>query len=675
MLPFFFAFNQAQRIACLLTVVCLVFASCSSGPVTSYRRARTTPSLVATFNESPDTPWRPQRSHTIPVVLNSQVEKWIGAFNGPLRPNFKNWIYRLGQYGPTIENVLKEEGAPPDLIYLAMIESGFSLKARSHASAVGPWQFISSTGRLYGLHYDIFVDERQDLIQSTRAASRHLMDLHKVYGDWYLAFAAYNAGPGKVNRAIHKAKTRDYWKISSPHSHHLRRETKDYVPKLLAALHIVKNYKKYGYHDRDFGLPLQYEIVTVPDATELNIIAQSARTSVDAVQNLNPALISGITPPGRNYAVYVPKGSSAIFKKNYAKIPASKRVASMNKKPLLAMSKNASFGARSQAKTVSYRVKNGDTLSHIAHKHGTSVKNLARWNQIKTTSRLRIGQRLTIYKKSYAGSGSLLALNKASTAPRLSGVAKIIAQNQTEPVSSNPSHSPEQGLPDMKSLSNPDSLVQADQPGEIKTQAEKLEQPVTTAPNAKNGFYTVKGGDTLFTIAAKHSMRVSEVKTLNNLKSNKIGIGQRLLLQRPEDTPAQTPQTLVSRVDLSKSVNLLYVVRPNDTLYHISRKYNVSVSHLKDWNHLNSNSIRPGQRLRILKNTDTTNAVHASQETDQKIIFHSVKSGETLWALSRKYGVKISDIMRWNKLKNHNVKPRQKLKIIASASGRNTASL
>jgi membrane-bound lytic murein transglycosylase D len=736
------------------------------------------------YSQSPTAKWRPTKKNTIPYVSNARVKKWVKLFNGRLKPSFRKWVHRIGKYGPIIEQVLEDEGAPKDLIYLSMIESGFNLQARSHAAAVGPWQFISSTGKIYGLRNSFYTDDRQDLIKSTKAAARHLKDLHKIYKDWYLAFSAYNAGPGTVNRAIRRLHKRDYWKLSSARSRYFRQETKDYVPKFLAAMHIVKNYRKYGYSDKSFGSPIEFDRVTVPDATDIKAIAKSANTSTAEIDKLNPALVMGITPPNQHTTIYIPKGTKNDFARNYSRIPTSKRVSYLtyrtapketlvtigkkykakpstlakinrfsskarlktgtlvkipaSKTVLLAMAKTGqSKSYKSGNKVTYYRVRAGDNLSRIAKKYRTSTSKVAKWNKIAKTSRLKIGQRLKIYKKtkgsSYASNGFVTQRSRKRT----SGVAHIILQDQKAPAAFKPSKnkkSKKNAMPtmiamasdpqnfkdepafikDSKNKTNPDTKTKVKKvkvqyhtvkAGEsLSTIAAKHHMKVSklkainglksnfirakqrlalnskpkSKPKQRNFYHTVKAGETLSHVAAKNRVKVSQLKSWNNLKSNNIRVGKKLLLRKSASTRS-IPKKVVAAAKKATSSNRYYTVKPGETLSHIAVKNRVSIAKIKKWNALSNNKIKVGQKLKIIgqsktiANSPTTTpqtakVSKATTQSSQQVIFHRIKPGETLWSLSRKYRVKISDIMKWNKLKNDQVKPNQKLKIIAKAS-------
>ena len=203
----------------------------------------------------------PEIYYDFPVVMNRQVEMYLDLFQGQQRKYFKNWLIRSGRYLPMIQKELSEAGLPLDLAYLAMIESGFNQRAYSRSHAVGLWQFMQGTGRDYSLTIDRYVDERRDAVKSTSAAVAYLKNLYGEFGDWHLAVAAYNGGPGTIRRAIKRTKTNDFWKIAQKKA--LRLETKRYVPKLIAAIIIAKDPEAYGFMDITYEPPLSFETITV----------------------------------------------------------------------------------------------------------------------------------------------------------------------------------------------------------------------------------------------------------------------------------------------------------------------------------------------------------------------------------------------------------------------------
>jgi len=248
----------------------------------------------------------------IPVVYNDSVKKWIHYFSNRGRNYFEIYSARGGRYVPMLGNMLEDNGLPRDLIYLAMAESGFQAKAKSYARAVGLWQFIPSTGRHYGLKIDWYIDERRDPIKSTIAASKYLKKLYEDYGDWEIAASAYNAGEGKLNRAIARYKTDNFWDLRK--GRYLKSETKNYVPKIMALAILGKNLSSFGFKDIEFHGPLDFTEIDVPGKTDLVALAEELSIDVDDIYALNPELLRWYIPPGmRTYSLKVPVGTDVVY--------------------------------------------------------------------------------------------------------------------------------------------------------------------------------------------------------------------------------------------------------------------------------------------------------------------------------------------------------------------------
>ncbi|HSG82922.1 MAG TPA: LysM peptidoglycan-binding domain-containing protein [Gemmatimonadota bacterium] len=310
-------------------------------------------------------------SWDIPITINDAVERWLEFFQADGRQNFAIYLSRAGRYEPIMRAIFRDAGLPEDLVYLSLIESGFSPRAYSRARAVGLWQFILSTGRLYDLQVSYWIDERRDPILSTKAAAAHLGDLYEEFGSWYLAAAAYNGGAGRVRRGISRTGTDDFWTLSDRRL--LRSETRNYVPKLIAAALIAKQPEHYGFYDIEQADPMAYEVVQVPDATSLDVIANAAGTSIQALQELNPQILRGVTPPGQIYTLRVPPGSSHRFALAYAAVPPTERVT-----------------------WVQHVVRRGDTLGKLARDYGVSVSAIQAANGNINPRRLQVGQSLVI---------------------------------------------------------------------------------------------------------------------------------------------------------------------------------------------------------------------------------------------------------------------------------------
>lgn len=248
----------------------------------------------------------------IPVVYNADVQKWINYFLGRGREFFERYSARAGRYGPILGKILDDHNVPRDMIFLAMAESGFQNKARSWARAVGTWQFMPFTGKAYGLDIDWYVDERRDPIKATIAASKYLTKLFNDFGSWELAMAGYNAGEGKISRAIRLYKTENFWEIKK--GRYLRPETKNYVPKIMALAIIGKNLNSFGFTDIDFWDPLDFEEVKVPRLTDMMKVAEILSIEFDDLHALNPELQRWFTPPTKeSYTLRVPRGKAQVL--------------------------------------------------------------------------------------------------------------------------------------------------------------------------------------------------------------------------------------------------------------------------------------------------------------------------------------------------------------------------
>src|SRR5437870_1625357 len=255
-----------------------------------------------------------------------RVLEYLEFFQVDARDRFEIWLARLGRYEGMIREKLRAKGLPEDLVYLTLIESGLSNTAVSRAKAVGMWQFMASTARLYGLTVDPWVDERRDPFKATDAAVNYLADLRERLGSAYLAAAAYNAGLGRVERGIDRlpgepdsVDDRTFFQLSD--RRYLRRETRDYVPQLIAASLIAKQPARYGFEVEPFP-PLAFDEITVPDATGLDVVARLADTTVAAILELNPQLVRGITPPARSVVVRVPRGRGTVVAERFDSLPA-----------------------------------------------------------------------------------------------------------------------------------------------------------------------------------------------------------------------------------------------------------------------------------------------------------------------------------------------------------------
>ncbi len=496
-------------------------------------------------------------SFDFPVVENEKVHYYIDFFTGRARQTFALWLSRSGRYLPLMQSIFEEEGLPLDLTYLALIESGFNVRAYSWAHAMGPWQFIESTGRAYGLQNDWWRDERRDFYKSTRAAARFLKDLNERFdGNWYLALASYNCGPGRVSRAISSSGSNCYWELSRQRL--IPPETRNYVPKLLAALLIAKEPEKYGF-EITYMEPLAYEYVTIPTSTDLEVIARLANTTLDEIRGLNPELRRWSTPPGiRNYRLRIPAGVKSEFEARYAALPEKER-----------------------ANFMRYTVRRGDTLGAIAQRYNTSAQQIASLNNISNPRALRIGTELML--PLHPDMAGAVARERQSQPARARSVTYEVRQGDSLWSIARQFGVTENNLRAWNNLGN-GSLIRPGQKLTISLGG----PPATTArapePAQKETIYQVRSGDNLWSIGSRFGVTTEQLRAWNNLKGDVLRPGDRLKIFQP-----------------ATERKIVYQVQPGDTLWGIGVRHNVRMQQIMEWNNLGEGDIlRPGDRLTLM---------------------------------------------------------------------------
>jgi membrane-bound lytic murein transglycosylase D len=568
---------------------------------------------------------------TIPLVVNNLVEQNISFFQGRGRPHMERWLEVSGKYFPLMKQILREEGVPEEIVHLSMVESGINPVARSWARAVGMWQFVKGTGRLYGLTANYWYDERRDFEKATHAMARHMKDLHDEFGDWYLALAAYNSGAGRVYRGIRRSGSTDFWEMRRK----LPRETRNYVPQFIAVTLIYMNPEEYGFAGIKPAPPLTYDFATVNDCVSLDVLASCAGADIWTMRELNPELVRWCTPPGmKEYSIRVPRGSVERFKSQYAAIPDDQK-----------------------RDWIVHMVRKGETLGGIAQKYGIPAEVIQEHNQMASARKLSVGKPLVIPVP--RGSSRYASLVEAS--------ARIDVESRGRSYRS--TRVPPDRTKVQRALASSHKRV-----------------PVDSKEFARLS-YTVKKGDTVGHIAEWYSCRAADIRNWNDIAYGEpIRVGSELAIwvrkgnvakyEKIDDLAAADKQALMAaravptRPDDAPDANGKYLVKPGDTLEKIAQENGVSIRQLQRWNRIKGSRIAAGQELtihsdakavRIDQSGSTSVGTHMS--ADGKTIVYVVKKGDTLWDIAKAHGVAPSDLRAWNDLERNSIYAGQELRI------------
>ncbi len=658
----------------------------------------------------------------LPLVLTADVKRLLNYFTKSRRgiATIRASLGRGSAYRPMIERILEEEGVPRELYYLAMAESGYRPKAHSRVRATGMWQFMSSRGKQYGLRQDRYVDLRYDAETATRAAAKHLKDLHIEFGDWYLAMAAYNSGPNRVKSAIRRTGSRDYWTLIRRRA--LPRETRNYVPIILAMTLVGQNLSLFDLGEIDYAPPLEYDTVRTAGETSFALIADATGYSLDAIKDLNQGLLRSATPPYA-YDLRLPKGSTEQFEQEIALVPADKRlnwrryevrpgetlaaVANRYKvKPETLLELNSlppesplqggqrltvptttrmaiyryygGAGGLLEPGTGRYRIASGDTLGGIARRFRTTVANLQQWNGLPNT-RIRAGRYLIVDPNAASGSTTATAAASGSSGSAPTGRYTVRGGDSLSRIGARVGASVAQ----LKAWNG----IRGDT---IRVgQTLKVPGPAPTAPASQRAsasagiperrtpapspnHYRIRSGDSLSTIAEQFGVSVSDLRKWNNLRSSRIRAGNFLLVRPQSGTVASArPQTATSSSGGSGSTtgSGRYTVLRGDTLGGIAERYGTSAARLRAWNGMRGSTIRIGQELIVSQSATTSRPAAASGgAAPSGSGTYSVVRGDSLDKIAKRHGTTIADLRRWNNLNSSRIYPGQKLVVGSQAS-------
>jgi membrane-bound lytic murein transglycosylase D len=473
----------------------------------------------------------------LPLMINDQVASFINYFSTKGHGTIEHSMIRAGRYREMINRIFKEEGVPQDLIYLAEAESGFHPVALSHAGARGMWQFMASRASGYGLQRNWWVDDRQDPEKATRAAARHLKDLYNQFGDWYLAMAAYNSGPGTVQHAVQRTGYADFWELYRRNV--LPGETRNYVPIILAFAIMAKNPAQYGLDRLTPDPPMKYDNVKINYPVDLRLVAEIVDSTVVDLQELNPSLLRMTTPKDGEFTLRLPVGTASRFEQAIASIPADKRVwwryhrvsggetlAEIAKKyhsssSAIADVNNLSDGdelkkdarliipvqpgrsgetqsARYSKRPVRYKVRKGDTVLSVADDYGVPADKIRRWNHIRGNS-LTAGRSILIYRALADSAQPEFASTRSS----------------------------KKGVKAKKANVSDDEEVTV-----AKTAKSSKSKKASSLEASKKRTHKVEKGETLTSIAERYGTTVEALKKDNRSMARNLKAGQVLVISK-----------------------------------------------------------------------------------------------------------------------------------------------
>lgn len=559
-----------------------------------------------------------QRLKALPTVIempyNQVVRSYIDMYTQRRRTLVEEMLGLSLYYIPIFEQALEQEGLPLELKYLPVIESALNPDAVSRVGATGLWQFMLSTAKGLGLEVNSLVDERRDPIRSSELAAKYLKQLYEIYGDWSLAIASYNCGPGNVNKALRRAGggKQDFWDIY----YYLPKETRGYVPAFIAANYVMTYHNDHNIGNALAKRPVLTDTIHITQRVHFDQISEVLGIPVEELRVLNPQYRRDEIPGDiRPYALTLPS------KQVYSYIVSEDSIVNHNSAKYARRTTAVPGGEISDSETqlvVKYhKVKRGETLSIIARRYGVSVSTLKKWNGLRS-SRLKTGQRLRIN-----------TYQRVAKKEEPETVQEELAENKVE-----------------QPVEKPNTTVQ--QSVDVDTK-----------------YHTVRRGETLGLIAERYGVTVSRLKDWNDLRSNKIFVGQRLKVVSMVD---KGEIEVEGDADVQENATT-HKVRRGESLFSIAEDYGVTIDNLKEWNNLSGSSIDAGQTLIV--NASAAKASKKSSGSSEKkaaTTKHKVRRGETLGAIASRYGVTVDNLKDWNNLSSSRIDVGQTLIVKGSKS-------
>ncbi len=482
------------------------------------------------------------------------------------RDKFETYLENAAKYLPLMEKIFKDKGLPHDLVYLPLIESGFKANAYSYARASGFWQFISSTGRLYGLEHNWWYDERRDFEKSTDAAARHLKDLYDTFSSWNLSLAAYNAGSGRISKEMRRKKSSDFWKLKLPS------QTRSYVPLFMAAIIIAKEPEKYGFHP-NYPKPLEFEKIKIDKCLSFNNISNATGIPVSDLEILNPELLRGVTPPNLpEYYLRVPPGYTDKFAQVYNTIESEKTT------------------------WAQHQVRRGETVSTIARKYGVSIAAIVQANNINRRHRLSVGQQLIIPIPPGGATSRKTVVAQAEKSKPIetdSSGRYLVKNGDTLYDIATAYNVSMSSLRDINNLSG--NTIYAGRWLKIPSASDD-----SNDSKSIKGFvnYRVRRGDSLAKIAMRQNTTIEILKDINGLSSATIYPGMNM---KVPSTTSSNSRVVADNSNDSNSLDYkMHTIRRGETLWKLAKIYSVAVNEIIRWNNISDRTkLYPGDKLKI----------------------------------------------------------------------------
>lgn len=630
------------------------------------------------------------------IEYNVGLENVIKSFLKNRKRSFERLMGISQFYFPLFEEALAAQNIPLEIKYLSVVESALNPRAVSRVGATGLWQFMYQTGKQYGLKVDTYADDRRDPLKASAAAAQYMKNMYAIFGDWDLVLASYNTGPGNVAKAIRRSGGKqNYWNIRP----YLHKETQGYVPAFLATMYIFEYHKEHGIKpDRSIANHFATDTVMIKKSLTFKQLSELLDVSVAELQFLNPIYKREEIPfiTGESHFLRLPVDKIAVFTSNEDKIYAyADYESSRREKPFQSMlASRDSIGSSSKIKY--HKVRRGDSLSEISDKYGVSMADLKKWNRLRS-NKAPLGRSLKIY----TNENTAIAATTKPTAKDTSATAIAATTNKVFK---------EEKVVSYKDVVKYYRVKSGDNLGEIsdkygvsvaeikkwnklknnnialganlkiiknervvttvrkEVKADKVETAIASNENSSeennttSDFYEVQKGDNLFSIAKKFNVSIEDLKKWNNLEDLNVQLGSKLALVNKEESVAETPKTETKIVE--------HKVKKGEYLGTIAKKYNVTVAEIKEWNSLEDNNVKLGETLIVSKKEVAVNETKttkkediAANERDEYKLYY-VKKGDSLFSIAKKYpGVTISDIKKWNGIKNESLKPGMKLKI------------